>query len=196
MPAEVAPKIPVSPTSSSPVAEHRLPAPWPAGPVVATRRIGSRAAPVDGPTFALAIARAMGTVVVTAHGHLDADRGVLLEGVLVDLIEGQGNLEVVLDLRDVAAVDPSSVQVLVAAAAAAADRGGELTFAHASESVIATLAAAGLACVVEASGRLLRSLPAPPPDEGHLRQAMSQHPARPIDSHYTLHATGESSDAE
>ncbi|MGI8776293.1 MAG: STAS domain-containing protein [Acidimicrobiales bacterium] len=61
--------------------------------------------------FSMAIGRALGTVVVTAHGDLDDAGAANLERVLDDLIDGQGNLHVVVDLHDVGAVGPSGLSM-------------------------------------------------------------------------------------
>jgi anti-anti-sigma regulatory factor len=63
----------------------------------------------------LVIGRALGTVVVTVHGALDLAGCKPLEGVLTDLIEGQGNLAVAVDLGR-ATVEPEAVVVFVTAA--------------------------------------------------------------------------------
>jgi len=133
--------------------------------------------------FALVVGRAMGVVVVTAHGHLGASEAEVLQTVLVDLIEGQGNLKVVLDVRDVSGLGPSSLEVLVAAAAAAANIGGELTFADPSEAGLRTLEAVGLGDSVTMARQCRQRAPAaapPPPGQadGVARQAaMAEHPA-------------------
>lgn len=86
----------------------------------------------------------MGVVLVTAHGHLGASDADVLRPVLGDLIEGQGNLKVVLDVHDVSGIDGSSLQALVGAVDAAAQLGGELTFADPNETSIKALVAVGL----------------------------------------------------
>jgi anti-anti-sigma factor len=137
--------------------------------------------PTPDPAFALAIARAMGVVVVTAHGPLDAANGAVLKSVLADLIEGQGNMNVIVDLHDVAVVDPSSLGVLVASAASAASRGGGLTLSDPCEAVAADLETSGLSPAFTVTHRRrLRSLSPPShrPDDDELRRiSMSQHPA-------------------
>lgn len=66
----------------------------------------------------------MGTVIVTLHGDLGRQASVALAGMLRDLIDGQGNLAVTVDLGDVGRVDPSGLDVLASAAARASSRGG------------------------------------------------------------------------
>ncbi len=51
------------------------------------------------PAASLVIGRAMGTVVVTVDGALDVEGSGVLERLLIDLIDGQGNSTVAVDLR-------------------------------------------------------------------------------------------------
>ncbi len=60
----------------------------------------------------IAVRRALGRVVVTVQGELDRQRATILERVLSDLIEGQGNLHVVVHLTDVDPGDPLAVSAL------------------------------------------------------------------------------------
>jgi anti-anti-sigma factor len=73
------------------------------------------AAPTDLPNLALAVGRGHGSVVVTVEGELDVAGSRLLEGVLTDLIEGQGNLTVAVDLGN-AIVEPLALVVFIEAA--------------------------------------------------------------------------------
>jgi anti-anti-sigma factor len=61
------------------------------------------------------VGRGLGTVVVTVEGELDLAGCQLLESVLTDLIEGQGNLTVAVDLSK-AIVEPEALMVFVDAA--------------------------------------------------------------------------------
>jgi len=124
----------------------------------------------------------MGTVVVTAHGRLDAATASRLDDTLSDLIDGQGNLTLDLDLYDADAVEFASLVVLVAWNAAVAGRGGVLSFADPNRSVIDALEDAGLgAAIILTRSRTLRSVPAAgrdrDPDERR-RTSMADHPAR------------------
>lgn len=109
------------------------------------------------PSFSVVISRAMGTVVVFAHGVLDPDSSRVLADTLRDLIDHQGNLAVVVDLRDLAVADPVCLGVLAAAAASAGRRGGELTVADPSKAVAQALTLAGVS---------LRGSAAPSPVRG------------------------------
>ncbi len=88
----------------------------------------------------LAISRALGTVVVTAHGDLSghgADE--LPRAVLEDLVDGQGNLSVAVDLHDVAGIDEAGVRILAWAARRVTSRGGAFRLARPPEAVIRSL---------------------------------------------------------
>jgi anti-anti-sigma regulatory factor len=67
------------------------------------------------PNLALVVGRGYGSVVVTVEGDLDFAGSQLLEGVLTDLIEGQGNLTVAVDLGK-AVVEPVALVVFMEAA--------------------------------------------------------------------------------
>jgi anti-anti-sigma regulatory factor len=73
------------------------------------------AAPNDLPNLDVVIGRGHGSVVVTVEGELDLAGCRLLEGVLTDLIEGQGNLTVAVDLGN-AVVEPVAMVVFIEAA--------------------------------------------------------------------------------
>ncbi len=77
----------------------------------------------------VAISRTSTTVVVTVAGCLDAASARVLDGLLRDLIVGQGNLSLTVDLRDASVVDPASLAVIRTAAQLAARRGGAVTVA-------------------------------------------------------------------
>jgi anti-anti-sigma factor len=74
--------------------------------------------------FGIVIGRRLGTVVVTVHGELDVARAAQLGTILVDLIDGQGNLSLVVDLHDATTSDPDTLSVFVDAAERAQRRGG------------------------------------------------------------------------
>ena len=76
----------------------------------------------DTPAVSLVVGRALGTVVVTVDGALNLEGSELLARVLTDLIEGQGNLAVAVDLGK-AVVDPEAVTVFAEAAKRASKRG-------------------------------------------------------------------------
>lgn len=111
-------------------------------------------APATPPSaFLFSVGRALGVVVVTVHGTLDASGCAQLEQVLEDLIDNQGNLRVVVDLLDLSRVDPAGLAVFRGAAASASSRGGELIFADPCDAVRRALEAAGLAPAFSVTGR-------------------------------------------
>ena len=100
-------------------------------------------------TFSFAVSRAMGTVVVTCHGELAGDAAASLRAALSDLIEAQGNLEVVVDLRDAVLSDGGAVAPFDAAARWSAARRGRLRVCVATEAARAPFVAVGLGPLVE-----------------------------------------------
>ena len=99
---------------------------------------------LDGSAFSLVFSRALGKVVVHVHGALDANTAPALKAGLVDIIDGQGNRRVVLDLRDMAAVDAAGLAVLADALKRMDDCGGELLLSGPTGSVEEQLRAVGL----------------------------------------------------
>ncbi|HMC52155.1 MAG TPA: STAS domain-containing protein [Acidimicrobiales bacterium] len=89
----------------------------------------------------LSISRALGNVVVTLHGEVDA---VLLDHALSDLADGQGNLHLIIDLRDAGSIDEPCLTVLTRASERVRERGGDLTLNGPQERVHETLQRAGL----------------------------------------------------
>lgn len=79
----------------------------------------------------IVIGRYLGTVVVTVHGDLDAPRAGHLGTILADLIDGQGNLSVTVDLHDATSTDPDALSVFTEAAERARRRGGTMTLSDA-----------------------------------------------------------------
>ena len=92
--------------------------------------------------------RFLGTVVVTLHGNVDLIKAAALADVLHDLIDGQGNLAVVVDLRDVPWVDGAGVGVLASAASRIETRGGELRLGGPGGAVAEALGLSGLGRLV------------------------------------------------
>ena len=79
----------------------------------------------DNPYFR--IARQGGGVILTVGGTLDLAGSMHLGAALGDLIDGQGNLSVGLDLRGVRRFDPAGLGVFTVAEQLARRRGGTLT---------------------------------------------------------------------
>ena len=72
----------------------------------------------------IVVSRNRGTVVVTVSGELDLPRAGDLGAMLADLIDGQGNLSVVVDLHDATASDADCLWVFTDAAERARRHGG------------------------------------------------------------------------
>lgn len=100
--------------------------------------------PSSATSSTVVVGRYGGAVVVTLHGDIDQAASVRLAGVLGDIIDGQGNLAVVVDLHDVGWIDSAGVDVLAAAAASIASRGGELLLGGPTGVVFDAITGAGL----------------------------------------------------
>lgn len=131
-------------------------------PLVAPSLRGQQS-PAPDPAFALSVTRTKGAVVVTACGRLDSAGGAVLDAVLVDLIEGQGNLRVIVDVHDMTVDDPLNLAVLVAAATSADRQGAALILADPGDSLFVQLEAIGLTRAVTVAGHRRRCSSAPPP---------------------------------
>ena len=88
--------------------------------------------------------RALGKVVVTVHGSLDGDTAPELRDRLVDLIEGQGNRQLVLELRETTSIDRAGVAVLVDALKRLQRNAGSLVLSGPGPELVKALAAAGV----------------------------------------------------
>jgi anti-anti-sigma factor len=82
-----------------------------------------------GPTSRFSIGRTGGTVVVTIHGQIGFEDWARVDAILQDLIDAQGNLDVVLDLCEVSYLQRDAVPLIVNAAHHAHDHGGRLRLA-------------------------------------------------------------------
>ena len=104
---------------------------------------------IDRPT--IAVARSAGTVVVTVRGELDAERSKHLGGILADLIDGQGNMSVLVDLHEARATDPDCLWMLTEAAERAHRRGATVRLQAAPAEVTSALQLRGLDVFIERS---------------------------------------------
>jgi len=82
-----------------------------------------------GPSSSFTISRAGGTVVVTIHAEIGSEDWARIEAVLRDLIDAQGNLDVVLDLGEVDSLEETAAPLIVSAAHQAHRHGGHLRLA-------------------------------------------------------------------
>lgn len=90
--------------------------------------------------FSIHVSRDLGAVIVTVLGDLDVPGAERLGAELADLIAGQGNMTVVVDLRHTVSIDPAGLGVFADAAELVERRGGHLTFSGASDEVYEAVA--------------------------------------------------------
>ena len=98
----------------------------------------------NGSSLSLVFGRSLGRVVVDIHGPLDANTAGQLRHRLTDLIDGQGNRHLVLDLRGMTHVDPAGLAVLVHAHKKVQMNAGDLLLSGASKEVLRVFERAGL----------------------------------------------------
>jgi anti-anti-sigma factor len=94
--------------------------------------------------FSIVFSRALGKVIVHVHGALDASTASGLKARLVDVIDNQGNRQVVLDLRRTTAIDAAGVSVLTDAMKRMTNHGGQLLLSGPIPAVEGQLRAVGL----------------------------------------------------
>ncbi len=97
-----------------------------------------------GQSTKLIVSRTLGTVVLALHGEIDGSGTAHLAAVLRDLIDGQGNLALVVDLGGARGVDQAVAEVLRTAARNLGRRGGCLALARPSVAFAEALIAAEL----------------------------------------------------
>ena len=83
----------------------------------------------EAPRFSIAIGRIGGTVVITVHGVNGLDDWERIDAVLRDIIDAQGNLDVLLDLGEVGRLERDAAPLIVHAAQRAHSHGGRLRLA-------------------------------------------------------------------
>ena len=86
----------------------------------------------------------MGRVVVSVHGPLDTSTAAELRDRLVDLIDGQGNRHLVLELRAMSTIDRAGIGVLVDALKRLQRNAGTLTLSGPNPEAVKALAAVGV----------------------------------------------------
>lgn len=98
----------------------------------------------NGSRLSLVFGRSFGRVIVEVNGPLDARTAGQLRHRLTDLIDGQGNRHLVLDLRGTTLVDGAGLSVLVYAHRRVEMNAGQLVMSGASPEVRRVLEEAGL----------------------------------------------------
>ena len=84
------------------------------------------------------------TVVVRVVGEVDVATSPALREALVELIEGQGNLSIQLDLEHMTFIDSTGIGVLVGALRTLRGKGGTLGLTNLRSSTVRVLEIAGL----------------------------------------------------
>lgn len=88
-----------------------------------------------------------GKIVVRIVGEVDLASAPVLREALVELIDGQGNLFVQLDLENLSFIDSTGIGVLVRALRSVRQKGGDLTLTNCRASTLRILEIAGLTTI-------------------------------------------------
>lgn len=96
------------------------------------------------PRFSLVFSRALGKVIVHVHGSVDVDTAEELRDRLADVIDGQGNRHLIVDLKGMPSIDAAGCAVLVDAVKRMQRYGGEFVLSGPTIDVTHALDAAGL----------------------------------------------------
>ena len=98
----------------------------------------------NGSRLSLVFGRSLGRVIVEVNGPLDATTAAQLRHRLTDIIDGQGNRRLVLDLRGMTLVDGAGLSVLIHAHKRVQMNAGQLVMSGASPEVLGVFEDAGL----------------------------------------------------
>ncbi len=90
-------------------------------------------------SFSVTVGRSDGRVVVRVGGELDAYSSPQLRSTLLDLIDGQGNLALVIDLANLEFIDSTGLSVLMTAVRRSRAHGGDVVLRHPKASTMRLL---------------------------------------------------------
>lgn len=93
---------------------------------VSTRLVGADGPPEHRPDTAISIRRLAGRVLVSVQGRVTRDLAAVLRHAVIDLVDGQGNLSLALDLPDEAVRDDEVLALLMETARRLEERNGAL----------------------------------------------------------------------
>ena len=94
--------------------------------------------------FALDFSRQGRAVTVAVRGEVDGASTAVLSGLLLDIVEGQGNLSVALDLSEMTFIDSSGLSMLLDMHRRAVERGGTFVLHNPRPSTARVFEIAGL----------------------------------------------------
>ncbi|HEV3497871.1 MAG TPA: STAS domain-containing protein [Actinomycetes bacterium] len=94
--------------------------------------------------FSLDFARKGRSVTVAVHGEVDGPATAVLAGLLLDVVEGQGNLSVDLDLSDMTFIGSAGLAMLLDMHRRAVERGGTFVLHNPRPSTVRVFDIVGL----------------------------------------------------
>ena len=98
--------------------------------------------------FSLDFARRGRSVTVAVRGEVDGASATVLRGLLLDVVDGQGNLSVHLDLSEMTFIDSSGLSMLLDMHRRAVERGGTFVLHNPRPSAAKVFEIAGLTTIL------------------------------------------------
>lgn len=95
-------------------------------------------------SFSVNVSRIDGRVLVEVGGELDVYSSPHLRSTLLDLIDGQGNMALVIDLAELEFIDSTGLGVLITAMRHSQAHGGEIVLRHPTRSTRRLLRVSGM----------------------------------------------------
>lgn len=104
--------------------------------------------PSEPRAFSLDFARKGRSVTVAVHGEVDGPSSAVLRGLLLDVVDGQGNLSVDLDLSDMTFIDSAGLTMLLDMHRRAVERGGSFVLHNPRPSMVKLFEIVGLSRIL------------------------------------------------
>ena len=101
--------------------------------------------------FALDFSRRGRSVTVAVRGDVDGASSPVLRGLLLDIVDGQGNLSVALDLSEMTFIDSAGLALLLEMHGRAVERGGTFVLRNPRPSTTKVFEMVGLAGMLSSS---------------------------------------------
>ena len=99
-------------------------------------------------SFALDFSRHGRSVTVAVSGEVDGSSSAVLRGLLLDIVDGQGNLSVALDLSEMTFIDSAGLSLLLEMHGRAVERGGTFVLRNPRPSTARCLEIAGMSGIL------------------------------------------------
>ena len=102
----------------------------------------------EGRSFTVGFSRRGRHVTVAVSGEVDRQSSGVLRTLLLDVVDGQGNLSVALDVSGMTSIDSAGLALLLEMHGRAVQRGGSFVLHNVPPAGARSMEAAGLRCIV------------------------------------------------